>query len=243
MGLKVEAKNIVVPGEILADGMDYLPGQNAFRDGDHIIAARVGIINLDGRAIKIVPLAGPYLPKEGDRIICRVIDVTYSAWRVDTNTAYSAMLNMMEATKEYIEKGADLNRWFTINEYIIAKITNVTGQNLIDISLKGPGLGKLKAGRIIEVDPCKVPRIIGKQGSMVSMIKDATECDIVVGQNGLIWIAGNPEKELLAVQTIKKIEKEAHKQGLTESIQTSLNYKGSHKNYNTNDSETDIGGE
>ncbi len=222
MGLKVEQKSVTVPGEILAEGMDYLPGQNAFREGENIISARLGIVNIDGRAIKITPLSGPYLPKAGDRIICKVFDVVYSGWRVDTNTAYPAMLSMMEASKDYIEKGADLNKWFTINEYLVAKVTNVTGQNLIDISVKGPGLGKLRPGRIIEIDPCKVPRVIGKQGSMVSMIKEATGCNIIVGQNGLIWISGDADKELLAAKTIRKIEKNAHKQGLTESIQASL---------------------
>ena len=76
------------------------------------------------------------------------------------------MLSMSEATSSYIERGSDLNRIFTIGDYLLAKITNVTGQNLIDITLKAPGLHKLHSGRIIEVDPVKVPRIIGKQGKV-----------------------------------------------------------------------------
>src|SRR3989344_4793917 len=142
MGLIIENKTIVVPGEVLAEGMDYLPGENAFRQGDQIISSRVGLVAVDGRAVKIIPLAGTYLPKVGDRIICKVIDLTYSSWRVDTNTPYPAMLSVQEATSEYVEKGADLHKYFTINEWIVAKIYNVTGQNLIDISLKAPGLGK-----------------------------------------------------------------------------------------------------
>jgi len=226
MGLLVENKTIAVPGDMLAEGMDYLPGENAFRDGEKIISSRVGLVSVDGRAVKIIPLAGTYLPKAGDRIICKVFDLTYSAWRVDTNTAYPAMLSMMEASNSYIEKGANLHKILTINDWIVAKILNVTGQNLIDITLKAPGLGKLKPGRIIEVSPVKVPRIIGKQGSMVSMIKDATKCQITVGQNGLIWISGEPENELLAEETIRKIEKEAHTSGLTESIEAFLKSKG-----------------
>jgi exosome complex component RRP4 len=225
MALKIENKSIVVPGEILAEGMDFLPGEGAFREGEVVISSRLGLANVDGRAIKIIPLAGTYLPKVGDRIICKVFDVTYSGWRVDTNTAYPAMLSMKEATSEYIEHGADLNKYFTMGEYIVAKIINVTGQNLIDISLKGPGLNKLRPGRIIEVDPCKVPRIIGKQGSMVSMVKNATGCNIIVGQNGLIWLSGEPEDEMLAIECIKKIEKESHKQGLTEEIEKFLKDK------------------
>lgn len=225
MGLKVENRTITVPGEILAQGMDYLPGEGVFREGSNIISSRLGLVNIEGRAIKIIPLSGTYKPKVGDRIIGKVFDVTYSGWRVRTNTAYDAMLSMKEATSEYIERGADLNKFFTIGEYMIAKITNVTGQNLIDLSLRGPGLNKLRAGRIIEVSPCKVPRIIGKQGSMVSMVKNATGCNIIVGQNGLIWLSGEPEQELIAIEAIKKIETNAHRQGLTETMENFLKEK------------------
>jgi len=206
--------------------MDYLPGENAFREGENLISSRIGLVSVDGRAIKIIPLSGTYRPRAGDRIICKVIDVTYSGWRVDTNTAYSAMLSMSEATSSYIERGSDLTKIFGIGDYILAKITNVTGQNLIDITLKGLGLHKLHPGRVIEISPVKVPRVIGKQGSMVTMIKNATETQITVGQNGLIWLRGrDPEKELIAVEAIRKIEMDAHKQGLTDTMQAFLKEK------------------
>jgi exosome complex component RRP4 len=88
--------------------------------------------------------------------------------------------------------------------------------------MKGPGLRKLIGGRIISVNPYKVPRIIGKMGSMVNLIKDHTKCIITVGQNGLIWINGEPKNELIAVNTIRKIEREAHTSGLTDKIKEYL---------------------
>jgi exosome complex component RRP4 len=53
---------------------------------------------------------------------------------------------------------------------------------------------------------------------MVGLIKEKTGCKISVGQNGLVWISGKPDMELLAQNTIKKIEAEAHIAGLTEAI-------------------------
>ena len=88
--------------------------------------------------------------------------------------------------------------------------------------MKGMGLQKLKGGRIISVASNKVPRIVGKEGSMVSMIKQETNCSILVGQNGLIWINGTPEGELLAVDSIRKIEEESHLSGLTDKIKEFL---------------------
>ena len=220
--LLVKPKDIVVPGEVLAEGMDNLPGPGAYREGDKILAGRLGLTYIDGRTIKLIPLSGKYIPCKDDVIICKVIDISFSGWRVDTNSAYSAMLSLKDATSDYVQKGADLTQYFDLGEYIVAKVVNVTSQKLVDITLRGPGLYKLKGGRVIEVSPHKVPRIIGKQGSMVSMLKQATGCRITVGQNGLVWIQGDADKELLVEKTIRKIEQESHLTGLTDRIQKFL---------------------
>ncbi len=219
---KVKDNDVVVPGEELASGMGYLPGQGTYRDGDKIRANRLGLVHIDGRAIKLVPLAGRYLPKSGDVIIGKVRDVTYSGWIIDTNSAYRAMLSLKDATNAYIRKGADLTKFYSFGDYVVVKIFNVTSQNLIDLSMKGPGLRKLEQGRVITVDPSKVPRIIGKEGSMVSMIKTQTNCRITVGQNGVIWISGEPKNEIMAEGVIRKIEREAHVPGLTDKIKKEL---------------------
>lgn len=226
--IKINDKEIAVPGETLAVGMDVLPGSGTYRDGEKIMANRLGLASIDGRTIKLIPLSGRYMPKTGDTIICKVIDVGFNGWRLDTNSAYSAMLSMKDATSEFIQRGANLTQYYDLGDYIVCKIVNVTSQKLIDVTMKGPGLRKLRGGRIIEVDSNKVPRIIGKQGSMVMMIKDATKCNISVGQNGLIWIDGEPMNELLAIQTIRKIEKESHTSGLTDKIKEYLEKNNKH---------------
>ena len=221
----VKDKDIAVPGETLAIGMDTLPGSGTYREGEKIIAHRLGLVSIDGRAIKLIPLSGRYAPKAGDTVICKVFDVTFSGWRLETNSAYAAMMSLKDATSDFIQKGANLTQYYDLGDYIVCKIINVTSQKLIDVTMKGPGLRKLKGGRIIEVDSNKVPRIIGKQGSMVSMIKETTNSNIIVGQNGIIWIDGVPESELLAIQAIRKIEKESHLSGLTEKIKEFLDKK------------------
>jgi exosome complex component RRP4 len=225
--LKVKDKEVVVPGELLAEGMDFLPSYGTYRAEDRILASRLGLVNVEGKVIKLVPLSGNYNPKRGDTIIGMVTEILMSGWRLDTNSAYSAVMNLKDATSEFIPRDANLTKYFAIGDYVMVKVTNVTTQKLVDVSAKGPGLRRLRGGRIIRVSPNKVPRIIGKQGSMVSMIKDATGCRVLVGQNGIVWLQGeDPAKELLAVRTIRKIEKEAHIPGLTDSIKQ---YLESHK--------------
>ena len=226
MSLKIKEKEIVAPGEILASGMDFLPSFGTYREGENIRAARLGIVNVDGKVIKLTPISGRYSPKRGDTIIGKVIDVTMNGWRIEINSPYSAMLMLKEASSEFIEKGSNLTRIFDFDDYLVCGITSVSSQKLIDLTMKAPGLRKLRGGRIIEVNTYKVPRIIGKNGSMVSMIKQATGTNIIVGQNGLVWLSGeDPQMELLAVETIKKIEAEAHQAGLTDRIKEFLEKK------------------
>ncbi len=224
-GLNVQDKTVVVPGEVVAEGMDYLPSYGTYRDQDKIMASQLGLLNIDGKVLKIIPLAGRYLPRRNDIVIAKVVDILMTGWRLEINSPYTAVLNLKDASFDYIARGADLSKYFNLEDYMVTKIVNVTSQNIIDVSCKGPGLRKLRGGRVIKASPCKVPRIIGKKGSMVSMIKRATGCQITVGQNGLIWINGEPDKEILVVEVINKIQREAHIQGLTERIQRFLEEK------------------
>ena len=220
--LNVQDKAIVVPGELLATGMDFLPSFGTYRMKEDIRAARLGLVKIDGKVLKIIPLSGRYIPKRGDTIIGQVVNIMIAGWRMDTNSPYEAVLGMKDATSEFIERGADLSKYYALGDYVVMKIINVTSQKLVDVTMRGPGLHKLIGGRVIDVNTNKVPRIIGKQGSMVTMIKDATGVKIVVGQNGLIWLEGEPRMENIAVDAIRKIEKEGHLSGLTEKIREFL---------------------
>ena len=221
----VNERDIVIPGEVLADGMDYLPGDNTYREQDKIYSKVVGLASVSGRVVRITPLSGPYVPKAGDKIIGKVIDITFSGWRVETGTAYSAMLNVKEATTRFIKKEENLSEIIAIGEYVVAKIVNVTSQNLIDLAMREPGLHKISGGRIIKINSQKVPRVIGKQGSMISLIKEKTGCEITVGQNGLVWIVGTPDGELLAERAVRLIEDKAHTEGLTVRMQNFLDQR------------------
>ena len=80
-------------------------------------------------------------------------------------------------------------------------------------------MGKITRGQIVKVTPTKIPRIIGRKGSMINLLKKETKCKITVGQNGLVLVYGKrPEDERLAVMALHKIEEEAHTSGLTDRV-------------------------
>ncbi|HOI18953.1 MAG TPA: exosome complex RNA-binding protein Rrp4 [Candidatus Woesearchaeota archaeon] len=223
--IKVENKQVVIPGEELASGLDFVPSGAAFRENEKIFSKRVGLTSIDGRVIKVIPLAGAYVPNTNDVIIGKISDILLSGWRINLFSAYDGVLNIKDAVNEFIRKGEDLTKFFEIGDWVVTKVTNVTSQKLVDLSTRGPGLRKLDQGRILRVSPYKVPRIIGKQGSMVNMIKDNTNTQITVGQNGVIWISGEPEMEVVVGELIKTIEENSHTSGLTERVKGLLEKK------------------
>lgn len=224
--LIVQDKGIVIPGEVIATGMDFLPAGGVFREQDRIIAMQLGIVSVSGRLIKLIPLSGRYVPKRGDTVIGKVVDIGFSGWRIEIGWAFEANLSMKDASSEFIEKKADLTQYYDYGDVVAAQITHVSGSKIIDLTMRGPGLRKLKGGKIIEVSSSKVPRIIGKQGSMIQLIKEKTGCKIIVGQNGRVWISGlTPESEMLATEAIYLIEQNSHHEGLTDKIKEFLEKK------------------
>ncbi len=219
----VKDRDIVVPGDLLAEGLNYLPSGKAFRENEKIFASTIGLINIKGRVIKVIPLAGKYMPKKDDIVVGRVIGISHHGWQIDINSAYNADLNVGEGVSEYIDLNkTNLSKYFDIGDYMLAGIINISESKFVKLTAKNRPYKKLAGGNIIEVSPTKIPRIIGKQGSMIKMLKEESGCNVAVGQNGWIWIKGIPENEAIVARIIKTIEAESHTTGLTDKIKETL---------------------
>ncbi len=214
----VNEKDLVVPGELLAED-DYYSGRGTFEDDGKICSKLLGLVSLRNKKISVIPLKSKYLPKKGDVVIGKIDDVRFSMWGVDINSPYSGIL---PASEVFGREKKELSRVFDIGDVLFLRIVDVDEVKKVKLGLKGRGMGKFKGGVIVDIAPTKVPRLIGKKGSMINMIKDKTGCKIVVGQNGLVWVKGNEDMEQIVKNIIKLIEKEAHTSGLTDRIKNKL---------------------
>ena len=214
----VNEKDLVVPGELLAED-DYYPGRGTFEDDGKICSKLLGLVSLRNKKISVIPLKSKYLPKKGDVVIGKIDDVRFSMWGVDINSPYSGIL---PASEVFGREKKELSRVFDIGDVLFLRIVDVDEVKKVKLGLKGRGMGKFKGGVIVDIAPTKVPRLIGKKGSMINMIKDKTGCKIVVGQNGLVWVKGNEDMEQIVKNIIKLIEREAHTSGLTDRIKNKL---------------------
>jgi exosome complex component RRP4 len=180
----------------------------------------MGIKQVRPDSISVVPLSGQYIPIRGDLVIGKIVDIGPSNWLVDINSPYPAPLHVNEVPWR-VEFG-ETRKFMQIGDIVLLKIAGVDEVKRIGVSMQDHGLRKLTGGMVTEVSPSKVPRVIGKNGSMIQMLKNMTGCRVYVGQNGRIWIDGDLDNIIKAVQAIKIIEDEAHSLGLTEKIKRFL---------------------
>jgi exosome complex component RRP4 len=195
-------------------------GRGAFVEQGKIYAERLGILSIQGNVIHVLPLKGRYDPVIGDFVIGVVEEASTSNWMVDINAPYPALLHVNEVPWEI--DFADTEKYLNTGDAILAKVLSVDESKKLQITLNDRNLFKIKGGHIIEVESSVVPRIIGKKGSMIALIKKYTRCRIFVGQNGRIWIDGDAEGIVLVQQAITKIENEAVTFGLTDRIEELL---------------------
>jgi len=210
---------LVMPGEELGD-TTFKPGVGTYRKGNAIFAAQLGIKNIRSGFINVMPLGGRYLPRQGDSVIGLVQDVGPSNWMVDINCPYVAFLHANE-TQWKVDFGA-AGQYLTVGDIVLAKIGMVDETKRVNLTMKEQGLRKMPNGQILKVPHSKVPRVIGRGGSMISMLKEHTGCRIFVGQNGVIWIDGELEGIALVTAAIKLIDRGTHRDGLTESVRSFL---------------------
>lgn len=219
MPIFLERKQLVTPGDLIAEG-DYIAGENTYADGKKIYATRIGIVEYEDKKVNVVALRAFYIPRIGDIVIGTVVEVGFNGWTVNINAPYEAILRASDVLgRPFRPQKDELSQVLDVGDLIVAKITAYDRTHNPYLTVGEPGLGKITRGQIIRITPTKIPRVIGRKGSMVSMIKKETGCQLILGLNGVILITGkNPDDEELAMMAIRKIEEESHTSGLTDRI-------------------------
>ncbi len=219
--LLVENRALVVPGDLIAEGdFKVSPGTPVVAVGNKYYATVVGLVDLKDDEIKLIPLEGFYIPSEGDLVIGVVTDVGLTSWDVDIRAPFPATLYAADFLNRPINPSKEnISDYLDVGDMILAKVETFSRTRGPILTTKGKDLGKITSGSIVEISPVKVPRVIGKKGSMHQMLESETGCNVVVGRNGRILIqCSEKELEEILVLAIRKIEREAHIPGLTDRI-------------------------
>jgi len=233
MPILLERKQLVTPGDLIAEG-EYIAGENTFAENNKIYAARVGIVEYENKRVDVVALKAFYVPRAGDVVIGTITEVGFNGWTVDINSPYIALLRASDVlSRPFKPQKDDLPQVLDAGDLVVAKIVSYDRTHDPQLTVAEPGLGKITRGQIIKITPTKIPRVIGRKGSMISTIKQETGCNIILGLNGVVLITGKTlEDEQLAMGAILKIEQESHTSGLTDRITQMLREEKSKREEN-----------
>ncbi len=211
-----ETRKIVLPGEVIGDSKNNKSGYGTFEEDGKIISKYVGIFKESNDYISVISLSGIYVPKRQDKVIGIITDVERVGWVVDINSPWQAFLPVSEAVDEFVDlKKTDITRFYDVGDIVYAQVDNVKRGD-VKLTMNTPVARKLKGGITLKIPPSKVPRLIGKEGSMINTIKEKTKTIIRVGQNGVVWLSGEEIKK--AIKAIKMVDEKSHIIGLTDEI-------------------------
>ena len=217
-------RKYVIPGDIVAEG-NFKPLGNVFRNGNSIVATRIGITESNKDGTKVIPLSGIYFPRVNDIVIGKILDHSSLSWSVDINSCFSAHLPAQDIFgRDFSPAHDDMGSQLSSGDVIVARIAIFDRTRDPILTIQDKDLGKIPTGELLKISATRVPRLIGKRGSMIQTIEQATSTRVTIGQNGIIVISGkDKEGTNLALNAIHIVEVEAHTSNLTQRIKQLLN--------------------
>jgi exosome complex component RRP4 len=222
MSQTLQDRALVIPGDMIYEGR-IRTGENTYRDQDRVYATRLGLVSYRPDNVSVVALEAGYTPLVGDVVIGTVIDMDLGEWIIDIGAQNNAAMGIPDAVDRPFRTDYVMTRVLDVGDTMVAKIVDIDRRRTPVLSILGPGLGKVTEGFILRITPSKIPRLIGKKGSMINVVIRETGCRVVIGQNGRILVSGpSREREVMVAKVVDRIEREAHTTGLTNRIQAYL---------------------
>jgi exosome complex component RRP4 len=217
-------RRYVVPGDKIIEG-SFRPLMNVIKVGNSIIATRIGIAETGRDGVKVIPLSGVYIPRVNDIVIGKITDHSSLSWEVDINSCFSAHLPAQDVFgRDFSPARDDMGRQLATGDLIAARIIAFDRTRDPMLTIQDKDLGKIPRGELLKISPTRVPRLIGKRGSMIQTIEQATQTRILIGQNGIVVVMGrNLDGTQLAIRAIRMVEEEAHTANLTQRVKVLLN--------------------
>ena len=232
-------RRYVVPGDKIIEG-SFRPLMNVIKVGNSIIATRIGIAETGRDGVKVIPLSGVYIPRVNDIVIGKITDHSSLSWEVDINSCFSAHLPAQDVFgRDFSPARDDMGRQLATGDLIAARIIAFDRTRDPMLTIQDKDLGKIPRGELLKISPTRVPRLIGKRGSMIQTIEQATQTRILIGQNGIVVVMGrNLDGTKLAIRAIRMVEEEAHTANLTQRVKVLLNVPDTSQMENTSVAQT-----
>ncbi|MCL5404752.1 MAG: hypothetical protein M1125_02860 [Candidatus Marsarchaeota archaeon] len=196
-------RRLVTPGESVP--RETRKNDYVYYDNESPYSTILGFYDDDKN--EVIPLEGTWKPRIGDSVIGIVSGIS----KTELYT-----INLTDFVRGIIAPTRFESQRFAMGDVIEATVEDVERKRIAVLSRPR----KLANGRLVSVKPVRIPRIIGRNDTMIEQISRFTNTMVRVGRNGIIWLSGGNIG--VAIEMIKLVEKEAHTHGLTERIRREL---------------------
>jgi exosome complex component RRP4 len=222
-----DKRKYVIPGDVVTTG-PFRPEQNVVLVGDKIISTTIGISEIYDDSVKVLSLTGKYIPKIDDLVIGKVLSHTSLSWELDINSCYVGFLPAQDVFgRDFSAHADELSSKLKTGDLVAARIANFDRTRDPLVTISDRDLGKIDSGDLVKISPSKVPRLIGKKGSMIQMIEMSTDAAVTIGQNGWVVVSCESAEGLLkAKKAIEMVNDKAHVANLTDQVKEMLDKKG-----------------
>ena len=219
-------RKYVIPGDVVTTG-PFRPEQNVVLEGEKIISTAVGISEIYEDSVRVISLTGKYIPKIDDLVIGKINSHTSLSWELDINSCYVGFLPAQDVFgRDFSAHADELSTKLKTGDLVAARIANFDRTRDPLVTISDRDLGAIDSGVLVKISPSKVPRLIGKRGSMIQMIEMATNAAVTIGQNGWVVVScETPEGLLKAKKAIEMVDQKAHVANLTDQIKEMLEIK------------------
>jgi len=209
-------QRLVTPGEVIGTSLDKRAGIGTLSQGERMIATRLGWVRENNDTISVDPINSRYTPRSGDLVIGVIEAVRNNLWFADVLGPFNGLLPMSLAPWK-VEFGA-ARQFMDVGDVILARVQEVDESHSGVLTMKGVGLRKLKQGIMSSIPMNLVSKFKGENDSNLRTLSLASDCRIIIGENGRIWVDGDATGITMVRKVIELVKSEGHKNTFQQSL-------------------------
>ncbi len=183
--------SLVIPGDKISSDTSGQLGHGVIKVNDELIATKLGYLVEKSGEVSILPVHTAYFPRPGDLVVGYIEGMRSNIWFIDLNAPFNAILPMSLAPMK-IEYGGTRDA-MDVGTTILCRVQEVDEAHSSVVTMKGMGLRKVNSGFVDTIPPHLVGTISSGSNAIIQQLKDASNCRIILGANGRIWVDGEPE--------------------------------------------------
>ncbi|MEW5298223.1 MAG: hypothetical protein WDW36_001370 [Sanguina aurantia] len=178
------------------DQADFLRGHGTHVVNGQLVATVCGVVQRVNKLITVAALRSRYKAQQGDVVVGRVTEVAGKRWRIDINSSQEAHLLLSAVNlpggiqrRRNAEDELNMRELFKEQDLISAEVQSVHGDGSVSLHTRSVKYGKLIGGHALKVPHNLVKR---QKQHFVSLAEQGV--DLILGVNGLLWVAPHHTK-------------------------------------------------